>query len=217
MFRNDSSTNCVLGSRTSSYAESINILYARNTMHIRDDIIERLPKMILPQRLRSITSVELRYVSYKLSMLKKSIPETHRTNSLYGYLKDLLATLPHLRKLYLSIGTIVIRESGVVYESITEVLEQNLMVPIVDILMKSDPLLRECNMTIHVTRMGHPFADDVRPLMFSYFQGDWIRHNEKSIHLVGKGSGGGICSKSPSLRDPGSPSYTLQLVPEFAP
>lgn len=139
MFRNDSSTNCVLDSPTSSYTESINILYARNTMHIRHDIIERLPKMILPQRLRSITSVELRYVSYNLSMLKKSISETHSSIPLYSYLKDLLATLPHLRKLYLSIGSIVIRESGVVYGSITEVLEQNLIVPIDDILRKSDP------------------------------------------------------------------------------
>lgn len=109
MLPNDSSTNCLLGSLASSYAESIDILYAQNTMHMRSDIIERLPKMILPQRLRSITSVELRYASYSFSMLKKSISEIHRSISLYGYLKDLLATLPHLRKLYLSIGGIVMR------------------------------------------------------------------------------------------------------------
>lgn len=183
-------------------------------MHVRSDIIECLPKMILPQRLRSITSVELRYVSYDFSMMKKSISVIHRSISLYGYLKDLLTTLPHLRKLYLSIGGIVMRQSGAAYKTIAEVLEQNLMVPMDDMLWKSDPLLRECNMTIHVTHMGHPFPADVRPLMFSYFQGCWIRHREQDLHLDNK-SPGGTSKESLTLRDLGSPSYTLQAVPEF--
>lgn len=72
-------------------------------------------------------------------------------------------------------------------------------------------------MIIHVTRMGYPFADDVQALTFSYFQGDWIRHRKQSIHLDDESSGGGTLRESLSLRDPGSPSYTLQLVPESAP
>lgn len=88
------------------------------------------------------------------------------------------------------------------------------MVPMDDMMWKSDPLLRECNMTIHVTHMGHPFATDVRPLMFSYFQGCWIRHREQKLHLADK-SPSGTCKESLTLRDLGSPSYTLQAVPEF--
>lgn len=182
-------------------------------MHMRSDIIGRLPTMIIPERLSSITSVEFRYVGYRFSMLKSSISETHERILLYSFLRDLLATIPRLKKLYLSIDGIMTDGLVAVYESISEVLEQNLMVPLDDMLQKFDPLLEECNITIQVTSWR---PDHVWPRQSSHFQGHWIRNGKKNIPFGDK-SPSGTCDESLTLHDLQSPSYTLKAVPEFAP
>ena len=55
--------------------------------------------MILPQRLASITLVELRYVGYYFNMQESSDSELNESIllSLYSYLADLLAILPRLK------------------------------------------------------------------------------------------------------------------------
>lgn len=71
MWSNDSSTNCLLDFVVSSYDECIDILYARNTIQIDSGFVGHLPEVILPQRLSSITSLEVHEVYYTFRMVKK--------------------------------------------------------------------------------------------------------------------------------------------------
>lgn len=206
----DISTN-FRGSLASSYAECINILYAQNTIHIRADIIGRLPRMIIPERLSSIASVEFRYVAYNFNT-PKNLSEIYELIPLYGFLQDLLATIPRLKRLYLSIDGNVVCGPGEVYGSISEKLEQGLMDPLDNMLRKSDPLLEECNIIIQVNYLGQP---NVRPQP-SHFQGHWIRNRKQDIPFGDKNAGG-VCDESPTLHDLRSPSYTLKAVPELPP
>jgi hypothetical protein len=107
----------------------------------------------------------------------------------------------------------VFDEPGAVHKTIVEVLEQNFMIPLDNLLRNSDLKLQECKMSIHVCHHDYPFAADVRSLEISHFQGYWSRH-EQNICVDDKGSGG-TCDESLALRDLGSPSYTVQVVPQF--
>lgn len=106
-------------------------------------------------------------------------------------------------------------ELGAVHKTIVEVLEQNFMIPMDNLLRKSDLRLQECNMRIHVSHHDCLFAGDVRSLEFSHFQGYWSRHEHEQNIRVDDKSPGGACDESLTLRDSGSPSYTLQVVPQF--
>lgn len=167
----DSTTNCLLDSLASSYAECIDILYAQNTIRIHMDVIGLLPKMILPQRLSSITTVELKYLTYNFI---ENISDSHKYGRKYLVPEDLLTALPHLRKLYVSIEGILYRQHG----NIIEIVERNVMVPMVNTLSKFNSHLQECNVSIHT---GHMDARMLPRLM--HFQWHWIRSGEHNIPL----------------------------------
>lgn len=81
------------------YREGIDVLYATNTIHMSSiELILNLPRLLLTQRLSSITSVEMRW---SLGSSADNFPGLHELSN------AMPAILPHLELLYISLeGTL---------------------------------------------------------------------------------------------------------------
>jgi len=124
--------------------EGLDVLYSTNTVHIGSLVLSRhLPLLLPPQRLASITSLELIWDLVLFRPLHS--PEAEQENGFpaYNALVRLVASaFPCLRKLYISIqtGSHVADPSADHVESD----EQKLLGPIDELVRKIGPQLRDC-------------------------------------------------------------------------
>lgn len=86
----------------SSYADGIDVLFATNTFHLRSpDLLEHLPEMILPQRLRVIPSLEMCWLGQfdgftTLSLWKNPTKEDSELHALCRMAKEAFPGAFHL-------------------------------------------------------------------------------------------------------------------------
>jgi len=126
-----------------SYMEGLDVLYSTNTIHIGSAFLTRhLPLFILPQRLASITSLEL---VWGLALDSPLHPLVDRETGwpFYNALVTTVASaFPSLRKLYISIET----RSFVTDASVQgfESDEQELLGPMDEMVRKLGAQLQDC-------------------------------------------------------------------------
>lgn len=124
--------------------ESLDVLYSSNTIHIGNVVLTRyLPLLLLPQRLASVTSLELVWSL----VLFRSLPDPQTEQEIgwpaYNALGLVLASaFPRLRKLYVSIQTGSYNLNplhGDIAHS-----EQKLLGPIDEMVRKFSSQLQQC-------------------------------------------------------------------------
>lgn len=114
-------------------------------------MIQRLPKLLLPQRLRDITSVELRWKALVFDSSKKRGPQCHTIEAYFDFLEELPLTLPGLKKLYLSVETIIKEREDFFEGTILEFVEAVVMAPIDTMVRKFGTRLSKCEIALEET------------------------------------------------------------------
>lgn len=208
-------TDCLPDFLVSSYAECIDILYGQNTIYLITGIRDDLQKLILPQRLGSITSVGFFWNTHRFCSSTQSFEYNKR---LHLFVKKSLATFPHLQKLHVSLNFITTDAAlGTEHSRMFEAIEESIMVPMDHILKCSGSHLKECNISIHVGYTNEPFVSYGFPVLeYTHFQGIWTPPVEKHVPLDDR-TPHGSCDDSLALRNLESPSYTLEAVFEPSP
>jgi hypothetical protein len=123
--------------------EGLDVLYSTNTIHIGSPFLTRhLPLSILPQRLASITSLELLWQMAFWSHLHPLVERERGWPSYNGFITTVASAFPSLRKLYISVetGSFATDASGHKAESD----EQKLLGPMDELVRKLGAQLQEC-------------------------------------------------------------------------
>lgn len=126
-----------------SYMEVLDVLYSTNTIHIGSPFLTRhLPLSILPQRLASITSLELLWELAFHSPLHPLVEREKRWQSYSALVTTVASAFPSLGKLYISVetGSYVRNASAQQLESD----EQQLLGPMDELVRKLGAQLQEC-------------------------------------------------------------------------
>ena len=121
------------------------MLYSTNTVHIGSVLLMRfLPLLLFPQRLSSITSLELVWELFRL----RSLPDPHQKGwPAYNALAAIVAsTFPRLRKLYLSID--IGSDMTNAFAENIESDERQLLGPIDEMVRKLGPQLQDCDVAL---------------------------------------------------------------------
>ena len=121
------------------------MLYSTNAVHISNVLLMRfLPSLLLPQRLSSVTSLEL---VWDLSHLWSLLDPHEKCWPAYSGLASIVASaFPHLRKLYISVDIRhhMTNPSAEIIESD----ERQLLGPIDEIVRKLGPQLQDCEVAL---------------------------------------------------------------------
>ncbi|KAF7511751.1 hypothetical protein GJ744_003482 [Endocarpon pusillum] len=131
-----------------AYLEGLDVLYSTNTVHLSSIVLTRhLPLLILPQRLVSITSLELLWDL----VLFRPLPD-HQADQETGWpayqalVLVVASAFPNLRKLHISIqtGSYVAKPFAEYIESH----ERKLLDPIDEMVRKIGPQLQDCQIAL---------------------------------------------------------------------
>lgn len=175
----------------SSYAECIDILYTTNTIYIfpNDFIIHQLPRVLLPQRLASITSVKMRWT---VSPVGWEIDPFEWEHSIYGpiafnsFLSDLPITFPHLISLRISLEGRMDDFPTELYDQVPRMIESHLMVPIDGMVRKLGPHIQKCHIalpaSVYTLMKYHTENGTVQE--FPQLRADWTRIWRELSHLI---------------------------------
>lgn len=166
----------------SSYAECIDILYTTNTICIRtnDFILYQLPRVLLPQRLASITSVK---INWMVSPFAWEFDPFEWEHSIYGpiafnsFLRDLPITLPHLIRLHISLEGRMDVLPIELYDQVPRITESHLMVPIDGMVRKLGPNIRKCYIALpaSVYTLVNYHTENATEQAFPQLRADWAR------------------------------------------
>ncbi|CAM1511966.1 Fc.00g094790.m01.CDS01 [Cosmosporella sp. VM-42] len=137
-----------------AYIEGMPILYSTNTIHTSSkEMIMQLPRLLLPQRLASIKSMELVWEFVPFPRQGETRPTSPMIDlvSFYSFLDAFPSMLGHIRTLYISFqGQLKphwtsFSISGNEWFQFTETLIMN---PIDDMVRKLGPEVRDCSIAI---------------------------------------------------------------------
>lgn len=134
---------------TTSYAECIDILYATNALHMSGNsyFLQHLPNVFLPQRLASITSVNITWVIDPFN----SVPDQ---TTIYGlpafdnFLTSIPTILPHLKRLHISLEGVMAFASEALQDELPEIFERNIWMSIDHMISKLSPHIQTCCIAI---------------------------------------------------------------------
>lgn len=110
-------------------------------------MIRHLPQLLPPQRLASITSVEMLWHLRPFQDAGSHDPSESGLAAFQTLLDSLPSTFPRLRKLYLSLQG-DIKPTGVPYDKFLDVTESSIMTPIDDLVRRLGPHMKECDIAI---------------------------------------------------------------------
>lgn len=133
-----------------SYAEGITILYSTNRIHMASSVMmRRLPQLLLPQRLSSITSLEMVWKNYP-SSFRTDLPNSLDSFGLPAFhsLTDVLtSSMPHLRQLSLTLDCDITLDQWKVDPTQDEN-KPTISTPVDDLVRRIRPRLEECDISI---------------------------------------------------------------------
>lgn len=134
-----------------SYAECITILYSTNTIHMASSVmIRHLPQLLLPQRLASITSVEMvwnRNPTRYGTDLPNSL-EIFGLPAISSLMEVLEVAMPHLRQLSIVLIDCDITLGVWDRDDTQDDNKPTVSTPIDDMVRRLRPGLEECNICI---------------------------------------------------------------------
>lgn len=126
-----------------SYMEGLDVLYSTNTIHIGSAFLTRhLPLFILPQRLASITSLELVWGLALRSPLHPLVEGEKGWPSYNALVTTVASAFPSLRKLYISVETGSFVTNAFVQNFESD--EQKLLGPMDEMVRKLGAQLQDC-------------------------------------------------------------------------
>ena len=110
-------------------------------------MISNLPQLLLPQRLDSITFVEMVWHLRPFQDAGSDDPPDSSLETFHNLLDVLPPTFPHLKKLYISLqGDMQPRDAP--YEKRLDVTESAIMRPVDDMVRRVGSCMQECNIAI---------------------------------------------------------------------
>jgi hypothetical protein len=141
-----------------AYSEGIDILYSTNVFQIEGNtLIKHIPRFLLPQRLNSITSIEL------LWRLDPSLncPETS-FSAFHALVERLSDLFPHLTKLHFSLlGQVKVP---------CRIVESEVLVPLDNMVRGLAPQLQKCTVAIPATVYERVIGEELWP---------WVNFDDK--------------------------------------
>ncbi len=134
-----------------SYAECITILYSTNKIHMASSVmIRHLPQLLLPQRLSSITSVEMIWNMYPPRRYGSDQPtplDSFGLPAIYSLIDIVESALPHLKQLSITLDCDLIHDHGETDNTQDED-EAVIATRIDDMVRRMRPRLEECEVYI---------------------------------------------------------------------